>query len=437
MSALADVLRGRGLEVTGSDRQESPVLKMLREKGITVYAGEDARHIEGAGAVIRTAAAHEDNPEVEAARKAGIPVLERADAWGVLTKEYARALCIAGTHGKTTTTGMAAHIAVAAGTDPTIMVGGSLPLLGGTYRVGNGDLIVLESCEYCNSYHRFFPTTAVVLNIEEDHLDFFSDLDEIIASFRKFASLVPSGGHIVGNADDENVRTALTGMDKITWFGLGANADVTAANVIQEHGRHSFDLVAGGQCLCRVELRVPGRHNMLNALAAAAAALAQGMPVRAVREGLGAFNGAGRRMEFVGTANGADIYDDYAHHPTEIRAALSAARAMGHSRVVCLFQPHTYSRTKLLYNDFVRELRAADLLFLSDIYAARERDPGDISAAMLAADIPGAVYCPGFENMARAARVAIKPGDIVITMGAGDICNVGRMIINEQPRSVF
>lgn len=429
MSALAEVLAGRGLVVTGSDREESEVLERLREKGVLIEAGESGLYMPGADVVIRTAAAREDNPEVMAARRMGLPLFERADAWGELMRGFKRSICVAGTHGKTTTTGMLAHITMEAGTDPTIMMGGRLPLLGAGHRAGQGDVIVAEACEYRNSYHRFVPTTAVILNIDTDHLDFFSGLDELIESFRTFAELVPKdSGVIIANGDDPKVKRALSGIDRtVLWFGK--DSVFRAAKATNNKGRYSFTANVDGKPYANIRLKVPGKHNMQNALAAAAAAYANGLPGEAVERGLSAFTGAGRRMEYIGNVNGAELYDDYAHHPSEIEATLAAARLMGGKRIVCAFQPHTYSRTKSLMDDFIKALSGYDKVYLTDIYAARETDPGDVSSQMLAERIPGAVYTGGLEETGEILREAIRPGDIVFTMGAGNINKLGTIIL--------
>ncbi len=425
MSALAEVLAGRGLIVTGSDRQESDAVRRLRTLGIPVECGESGLYLREADVVIRTAAAREDNAEVKLARSLSIPLLERADAWGELMRGYARAVCVAGTHGKTTTTGMLTHIAMEAGTDPTVMLGGRLPLLGGGHRVGAGEIIIAEACEYHNSYHRFRPTTAILLNIEADHLDFFSGLDELIASFRDFAKLVPPNGFVIANGDDANVRKALEGFD-VLWFGRGT--DVRAERIEAERGRYAFTLTVRGKAEAEVRLKVPGMHNVQNALAAAAAAFANGIPGDAVERGLASFTGTGRRMEYRGNVNGADIYDDYAHHPSAVAATLAAVKAMDYRRVLCVFQPHTYTRTKALFEEFASALGGFDRCYLADIYAAREADPGDISSEMLAKRIPGAVYTGTAEATARAVRDDLRPGDILLTMGAGDVDKVAELL---------
>ena len=428
MSPLAEVLHSMGLAVQGSDMSDSAAVERLRGMGISVAVGHTARDIEGAEFLIRTAAIHDDNPEIAAARARNIPVFERAEAWGAIMQQYENAVCIAGTHGKTTTTSMTTHIFMAAHADPTVMIGGTLPMLHSGYRVGKGETIILESCEYCNSFLHFFPTVAVVLNVEEDHLDFFKNLDDIKASFRKFAQLVPPEGRVVANADNPGTMDALRGLPLFT-FGCAPEADCRAENLTWNRGRPDFDVVVGGDLYAHLSLRVAGMHNVYNALAAAAAAYTLGISGKAVRQGLEGFFGAGRRFEFKGQFNGAKIYDDYAHHPDELHALLDMARTLGYERVICAFQPHTYTRTKALFDDFVRELKAADLVVLTDIYAAREKNTIGISSKELADQIPGSLYCPSLGEAADCLRELAQTGDLIITVGAGDIYTVGEALV--------
>ena len=430
MSPLAEVLHGMGLAVQGSDQSGSPAVDHLRAQGISVHVGHEASDIDGAEFVIRTAAIHDDNPEIAAARAQGIPVFERAEAWGAIMRQYENAVCIAGTHGKTTTTSMTTHIFMAAQADPTVMIGGTLPMLHSGYRVGRGDTIILESCEYCNSFLHFFPTVAVVLNVEADHLDFFKDLDDIKRSFRRFAQLTPPDGRIVVNADDEGAMDALKGLPLFT-FGCREGADCQARDLTWHGGRPDFDVVVDGKVYTHLSLRVAGLHNVYNALAAAAAAYVLGIPSKAVRQGLEGFFGAGRRFELKGQYNGARVYDDYAHHPAELHALLEMAQSLGCERVICAFQPHTYTRTKALFDDFVRELQLADLVILTDIYAAREQNTIGISSRDLAERIPGALYCPSLPEAAEKLRELAQPGDLIVTAGAGDIYTVGEMLLSK------
>ena len=428
MNPLAEVLHQMGLAVQGSDQSESPAVERLRHMGVHVSIGHDAGNIRGAEFLIRTAAIHDDNPEIAAAHAAGLPVFERAEAWGAIMQRYENAICIAGTHGKTTTTAMTTHIFMAAQADPTVMIGGTLSMLHSGYRVGRGDTIILESCEYCNSFLHFFPTVAVVLNVEEDHLDFFTGgLPEIKQSFRKFAELVPPDGRIVANADAPGAIDALQGLPLFT-FGRSESADCRAENLTWEHGRPEFDVVVDGRLYTHLALHVAGEHNLSNALAAASAAYVLGIPGRAVKLGLEGFFGAGRRFECKGQCRGAKIYDDYAHHPAEIHALLEMTRSLGYDRVICAFQPHTYSRTKALFADFVRELKKADLAVLTDIFAAREKNTAGVSSRDLAAEIPGALYCPSLQEAEQCLMDLARPGDLILTVGAGDIYTVGEAL---------
>ena len=424
MRPLGLVLKGMGMTVTGSDMTASVSTDALIEKGVTVYIGHQAENIHGADCVIRTAAAHNDNPEIAAARSAGIPVFERAQAWGVIMREYKNAVCISGTHGKTTTTSMVTHIFMEADTDPTVMIGGYLPLLRAGHRVGNGETIILESCEYCDSFLNFAPTLAVVLNIEVDHLDYFKDLADVQKSFRAFALL--SSGGILANGDDPHVVQALDGIDYVS-FGLKAGNRVRAENICP-NWRH-MDVVCDGQFYCHLDLNVLGRHTALNALGAAGTAWMLGIPGEAVSKGLATFSGAERRMQYKGSFNGADIYDDYAHHPDELAATIDAVRSMDYERIILAFQPHTYTRTKALFSDFVRELKKPDLVVLAEIYAARERNCVGISSRDLQKNIPGSVYCATLPDVTNFLRDTVHKGDIVLTVGAGDIFRAGEALL--------
>ena len=485
VSSLAEILNEKGVCVSGSDINDSPVIDRMRELGIKVAIGHSAKNVDGVSCVIRTAAAREDNIEIKTARARGIPIFERSEAWGYIMSRYKNAICIAGVHGKTTTTSMVTHILLAAEVDPTIMIGGTLPILGSGYRLGNGDFIALESCEYYNSFHNFCPTVAVILNVDTDHLDFFRDLDDLKSSFRKFASLVPDSGYIVCNGDDGNTMEALAPLKRdLFTFGFsevavldtnaasGSNAyqtakasikaqeekkaletkDMQMAHLKNEHVKHllqdcpaipmrvrgvnvlhagnnpSMDILYDGEPLCKITLQIPGIHNLRNALAAIAASLAIGIPVRAIENGLYSYKGVGRRFEYKGSVNGADVYDDYAHHPSELCATLDSISTLGYKRTILAFQPHTYSRTKALYSDFVTELSRPDITFLAPIYAAREKDDRTISSEVLAGSVPGARCCRNLQELADEIAAIARAGDIVVTAGAGDVYKVGEAL---------
>ena len=423
MRPLGLVLQGMGMTVTGSDMSLSASTQELTDKGITVYIGHQEENIRGAECVIRTAAVHNDNPEIAAARSAGIPVFERAQAWGVIMRAYKNAVCVSGTHGKTTTTSMVTHILMEAQWDPTVMIGGYLPLLNAGHRVGQGDTIVLESCEYCDSFLNFSPTLAVILNVEADHLDYFKDLADVQKSFREFAALSSHG--VLANGDDGHTTQALEGMDYVT-FGFGEHNRVCAENI---RNWRQLDVVCDGNFYCHLDLQVIGRHNALNALAAAGTAWLLGVPGAVTARGLASFKGAERRMQFKGSFNGADIYDDYAHHPDELAATIDAMRTLDYQRLIIAFQPHTYTRTKALFEDFVRELKKPDLVVLAEIYAARERNQYGISSMDLQKEIPGSVYCKTLPEVTEFLRQIARQGDVVLTVGAGDIFRAGEALL--------
>ena len=426
MRPLGLVLRDKGMIVTGSDMNASVSTDELIAKGIAVHIGHRPENIEGADCIIRTAAAHNDNPEIAAARAQGIPVFERAQAWGLIMREYKNAICISGTHGKTTTTSMITHIFMEAHRDPTVMLGDYLPLLKAGHRVGNGDTIIMESCEYCDSFLNFYPTVAIINNIEADHLDYFKDLEAVESSFRKFAGLVPRTGYVIANGDDENTVKTLADLHYIS-FGIGQKNDVHAENLSEDY--RSFDVYCFGKFYTHVHLNVYGRHNVYNALAAAAASYVMNIDGESVALGLASFTGAGRRMEFKGKYHGADIYDDYAHHPGELHALIDAVKTMGYKRIIIAFQPHTYTRTKALFDDFVRELKRVDVAVLAEIYAAREQNTIGISSRDLARQIPNAVYFETLPEVAAHLRSIASEGDIILTVGAGDIYKAGEMLL--------
>ena len=431
MAPLAEVLHGEGLIITGTDIQRSEKVEELERMGIHVNIGHRAENITPElDFVVRTAAVRDENPEIRAAHELGIPVFERTQAWGAIMKDYRHALCISGTHGKTTTTSMCTHILMAAEKDPTVMIGGTLPLLQAGHRVGKGDTIVMEACEYYDSFLSFYPTIAVILDVEADHLDYFKDLDAVKASFRKFAALVPGEGTVVVNADDPNAMETVAGLDRrVVTFGLGDTADVRAVNIVSSGAQTEFDVVRDGELFVHLAIHVPGIHNVKNALAATAAAMELGISPMAVKYGLAGFTGANRRFEFKGKYNGADVYDDYAHHPGELQALLDAVEPMGYKRTVVVFQPHTYTRTKALFGDFVEQLKRPDLTYLAEIYAAREKNTLGISSEDLAREIPNSLFFPSFEELEKALRFTVAPGDIVLTVGAGDVYRIGEDLV--------
>ena len=434
MSPLAEVLAGAGMPITGSDMAHSEKTAHLEELGVKVYYGHSGDNLEPDTAfIVRTAAVHDDNPEIVRAREMGIPVFERAEAWGAIMTYYKNALCISGTHGKTTTTSMCTHILMAAEKDPTVMIGGTLPILKAGHRIGHGDTIVLESCEYYDSFLNFFPTVAVILNVEEDHLDYFKDgLNAIEASFRKFAASVPEDGCIVANYEDKNTMDSVAGIDrKVVTFGIDKNADVYADNIRFKGAKSMFDLYVGNEKITDVTLHVPGMHNIRNALAAAAACLHLGIGGTAIKYGLAGFIGTGRRFEYKGKYNGADVYDDYAHHPSELQATLDAVQQLGYKRNIVVFQPHTYTRTAALFDDFVQQLKRPDITYLAEIYAAREINTIGISSKDICREINGAKYFATFDEIVSDLKKFAQPGDIILTIGAGDVYKIGEALVEK------
>ena len=438
MSGLAEVLLQEGFTISGSDSQQSELTRHLEEKGATVFYGQTADNIKpGIDVVVYTAAIHPDNAEFAAARSAGIPMLTRAELLGEIMRNYKTAIAVAGTHGKTTTTSMISMILLEAQADPTISVGGILPEIGGNIRVGRSDLFLTEACEYTNSFLSFFPTVDVILNIEEDHLDFFKDLADIRHSFHRCAELLPAHGRLVMNGDIKTRDEITDSVDAdLVTYKVSGEADYTASDITYDRqGCASFTLVHKGTPVGPVELHVPGIHNVSNALAALATTMELGFDFKTASEGLAIFHGTDRRFQYKGEVNGVTIIDDYAHHPQEIAATLAAAKNYPHKKLWCVFQPHTYTRTKAFLDQFAQALSAADEVVLADIYAARETDTLGISSADIAERIEKlgtkAHYFKSFDEIETFLLENCMHGDLLITMGAGDIVKVGENLLGE------
>lgn len=435
MSGIAELLLDAGYSVSGSDREASPLTERLARDGAEIFIGQRAENITDQDLIVYTAAIKEDNPERVRGAELGIRQIERAEMLGKIMKDYACPICVSGTHGKTTTTGLLAQIFLECGCDPTVSVGGNLDAIGGNVRVGGKEYFIAEACEYHSSFLSFFPKVSVILNIEADHLDYFKDLNHIIETFHNLTLLTPEDGCVVANIDDKNVQKALEGCEKrIITFGIDSAADYTAENILHDRNDfYSYDLCRKGEKLYTVTLSVPGRHNVYNSLAAAAVAEELGLDREKTSAAFGHYGGTHRRFEFKGEFNGAAVVDDYAHHPTEINATLTAAAEMDYKNVYVVFQPHTYSRTLTLYNDFVRVFSRNDIkLILADIYAARETDTGIVSSGQLAADIEGAVYLPSFGEIEDYLRKNAEKGDLIITMGAGDVYKIGENLLKNH-----
>ncbi len=433
ISGLADIMLKAGYAVSGSDRAASAITKKLEASGARVFLGHDVKNVFGADLVVHTSAVHEDNPEMAEALRLGIRRIDRAEFLGAVMKGYKNAIGVAGTHGKTTTTSMLAHALIHTDNDPTVSVGGELDIIGGNIKSGNSDFFLTEACEYTNSFLKFFPHVAVITNIEEDHLDFFKDIDDIVESFRKFALLTENGGYVVAWGEDPEIRRALESTAcNILYYGLNSEFEFYAENIVYRNGYPDFDVMRNGQKLCHITLSVPGEHNILNALASVAVCTVYDIDPNDAARGIETYKGTHRRFEKMGILNGATVIADYAHHPTEIKATLKTAIKFGAEKIRCVFQPHTFSRTRTLWNDFLTCFNEADELILADIYAAREKPDGVTTSARLAAEIAksgkDAKYIDSFEGIADYLKENVSEGEMVFLMGAGDVIDIAKLL---------
>lgn len=436
MSGLAEILADAGFTVSGSDRSRSALTDMLESKGINVFYGQRAENItDNIDCVVFTSAIGRDNPEYIAAHEKKIPCLTRAELLGQIMKNYATPIAVSGTHGKTTTTSMISEILLRANLDPTLSIGGILKTIGGNIRVGKSQYFVTEACEYTNSFLSFFPKIGIILNIEEDHLDFFKDLADIRSSFRRFAGLLPEDGCLVINAGIPDCQEITEGLAcRVVTFGTDREADYYPSDIsYDEKGNPRFVLHGPDGSCTEISLQVPGDHNMANALAAAAVADLLSVDSSCTAQALHGFTGTDRRFEYKGSIGGVTIIDDYSHHPTEITSALKAAARYPHRTLWCVFQPHTYSRTKAFLKDFARALTLADKVILADIYAARETDTLGISSETLLREIQAlgqeCYYFPSFDEIENFLLENCINGDLLITMGAGDVVKIGETLL--------
>ena len=431
MSALAKILIKNGVSVSGSDITETPITKELESMGAKICIPHCYECVENPDILVYTSAIGNDNPELCAARDKGIKLVERADMVGNIMRSFNVSVAVAGTHGKTTTTSMMAYTMIEAKLDPTVMVGGELDILKGNLRIGESGYMVTEACEYKRNFLKFAPKIGIILNIEADHLDYYKDLDDVIDAFSSFSYLIPEDdGVLIINGDDENcIKAVKNAKCKVVKVGIDSG-DIKAKNIVYDKfGYPSFDVFKGDEKITHITLNVVGKHNIYNSLCALAASLEMTDDVDAVKSGIEKFTGTKRRFEKKGEFGGILVVDDYAHHPTEIEATLSAVGKIQSGKVWCVFQPHTYTRTKTLFPDFARALSMAENLVIADIYAAREKDTGLIHAKDLADAIDGAKYISGFENIAAYFKENAKEGDIILTMGAGDIFKVGDLLL--------
>ncbi len=436
MSGLAEILLDRGFTITGSDNHETAITDHLQAQGVEIHYTQCADNItDDIDLVVYTAAIHPDNPEFVAAQQMGLPMMDRAELLGQIMNHYNNSVAVSGTHGKTTTTSMISHIMLATQCDPTISVGGILKAIHGNIRIGQSDYFITEACEYTNSFLKFNPKIEVILNIEEDHMDFFKDLDDIRHSFKEFTYNLPKDGTLIINGDIEHLEyfTEDLGCNILT-FGLDASNDYSAANIeFDEMAHGTFDLFIRGEFIRRMHLNVTGLHNVTNALASVASAMELNIPLDDIEQGLLNYDGTDRRFEYKGMFNNVTIIDDYAHHPTEIAATLNTAKKYPHKDVWCVFQPHTYSRTKAFLPEFAKALALADKVVLADIYAAREADPGDVHSKDIQKLIiehgTQAWHFPTFDEIQQFLLQNCKAGDVVITMGAGDVVKIGENLL--------
>lgn len=431
MCPMAEILHHEGFALSGSDTAESDTLERIRALGIPVFMGHRAENIAGAQLVVYTAAVKQDNPELVAARQQNIPLMERSEMLGVLSRRYKNTVAVSGTHGKTTTTAMLTQILVGCGADPTAIIGGKLPYIGGNGRVGHTETMVCEACEYVDTFLHLTPAVSIILNVDADHLDYFGDLEHIIASFHQFASQTTKA--LIINGDDANTRKAVQSISlPVITFGLDESNDYYAANIAPAAGvREHFTLMHRGHALCDIALSVPGRHNIYNALAAAATAHYLGMEPGGIAQSLHQFTGVHRRFEVLGEYGGITVADDFAHHPTELTATLQAAMAMGFHQVWAVFQPHTFSRTYLLLNDFAKALSIPDHAVLSEILPVRETNTYNIYAKDLADKIPGCVWFSTFDEIADYVVSKAQPGDLLLTLGGGDVYKCAHLIVDK------
>ncbi|MBE6638885.1 MAG: UDP-N-acetylmuramate--L-alanine ligase [Ruminococcaceae bacterium] len=429
MSALAMIAKSQGKKVTGSDISESDSVLSLRAHGITVTVGHHADNAIGCDLLVYTAAVKDNNPELVFVKTNNIPHCERAVLLGLLMAQYPHSVAVSGTHGKTTTTSMLSSVFMSAKADPTVLVGANLSLIGGNYRIGGSSYSVYEACEYCNSFHNFFPDAAIVLNVDADHLDFFKDLEDIQRSFIKFTHNINKDGVLIINGDDKNCRIVMESSPvKVISFGLGESNDISAADLSFSGALASFTALQNGKELGRVHMNVGGRHNVLNALSVIAAGLYYGLSFEDIADGIAAFGGADRRFQIKGKVKGAVIVDDYAHHPTEISATIASAKAAGYAPVTVIFQPHTFTRTKALMEEFAASLSKADKVIVTDIFSAREINTIGVKITDLRDRIEGSEYISDFTAIARYITDKAADKGCFILMGAGNVNQIATLL---------
>lgn len=434
MSGIAEILLKKGYKVSGSDSTKSPIIDKLINIGAEIYIGHSEENIKDVDLVVYTAAISKDNPELKKALSDNIKTINRAEFLGYLMDGHKYNIAVSGTHGKTTTTSMLSHITINANLDPTILVGGELNVINGNVRTGNSEYFLTEACEYKESFLKFFPYIGVILNIDADHLDYYKDINHIKSAFLKFANLIPKDGYLITCAEDKNINDIIEDINcPIITYGIN-KGDIQAKNIsFDNKGCANFDVIKDSSTLFSVKLNVPGNYNILNALASICVSFVLNIDKKYIVNGLESFYGTHRRFELKGIKNNVTIIEDYAHHPTEIKATLSAAKNYPNNRIICVFQPHTYSRTYSLYEDFTESFYDTDILILADIYPAREKDTGIVSSDMLGHTLRqkniNCVNLHSFEDISNYLKKETKPGDLVLIMGAGDIYKSGDLFL--------
>jgi len=444
MSSLAQILKSKGCQISGSDSNESDITKELEKIGIKVYKGHSKENItKDIELVVYTAAVKQDNPELEQARKYNIKIIDRAELLGLMMKNYTYPISISGTHGKTTTTSMITEIFLNAGKNPTVSIGGMLNSINGNFKIGSNNYFIVESCEYCDSFLKFNPYSAIILNIDKDHIDYFKNIENIYSSFRKFAQLIPKNGFIVINNNIKDVEKITKDLEcEIITYGLKSNSMWYPENItFDENGFPSYDVINNNKKMAEIKLNVVGEHNVLNSLAAFVLSYKHKINIDDIVNGLSNFKGTHRRFEYKGKFNGIKVIDDYAHHPTEIKATLSSVIKNDKNKLWAVFQPHTYSRTKALLNEFSEAFDYADNIIVLDIYAAREKDTGEVHSKDLVEILnkkgKNAIYANSFENAQNYLIQNCIKGDIIITIGAGNVYKIGENILNNYNTNSF
>ncbi len=437
MSAIAELLINQGYRISGSDTRDSKILDKLRNCGAEIFIGHDSNNIQNPDLVVYTAAIKNDNCERLKAKQLNITEIDRAEMLGLIMKNYSKSIAVAGSHGKTTATSLISLILEYANLDPTIFVGGELDEIGGNIKIGNSEHFITEACEYVEGFLKFFPFVGIILNIDEDHLDYFRDINHIKFAFKKFIDLIPEEGFLIANKDDKNIREIIHDVKcNLITYGIDSNSNFIARDIVfTEEGLPIFNVNFDDRDLGPFQLNIPGKHNIYNALASIATAHALGVGPSETKKYIKKFKGIHRRFDILGEAKGCKIIDDYAHHPAEIRATLEAARNYPHREIWCVFQPHTFTRTKALLNDFAKSFDNADHVIITDIYAARETDTGEINSEILVNKIKehnpenDIYYMKDFDKISEYIYENMNPGDIVLTMGAGNVYDIGKMIL--------